>query len=230
MEEMDKVYAFLLLVSITFLGLYLTRKEQYSLQELKRFAVKYIELLHKYYESHGNDVESYTWLIKKSHTIQVQMGGFGMLAHYQPAFRNTVYTNYPIILNMVPEIKNMLKDSLFHKEAQQYAQTIHESLIRYIGSLEERIEEKDKEVANPFIWFREGVKFLLIFPIKLLAWLGIVSDNIASIFYSNSFISIFSGILALIGLVGGVITIALGWDDFSSQIIQYYEVIIKSSY
>jgi hypothetical protein len=90
---------------------------------------------------------------------------------------------------------------------------IGETLGRYFGLSADLIRERQRELRNPLVWFREGVRALLLWPVQLLESLGLGSGSrTASLARSSAFQTI-SGAVAVISFVASVIEILLGWEQ-----------------
>jgi hypothetical protein len=179
------------------------------------FGVEFLENLKKYWESNGADLEAYGWLIHRSNKMQGEMGGLGVVHNYKPPYQNYMITNYSIILNMIPELRKCLEDDLLSRNlAHQYMSALQESLVRYLGSIEDKQEVITKEIKNPIKWFRDGVRDILALPAYLLGWLGVISETAAKRLVSSLLFSAISGIVALVGFVSAIVTIVIGWDQF----------------
>ncbi len=118
---------------------------------------------------------------------------------------------------MLPELRNALSDSyVLSRLADQYAATIQEVIIRHIGSIEEIEEFNRKKLKNPIIWFREGVQLLISSPLYAAFWLGVIKEPVIDRLTGNIIFKFISTFVTLVGFVGSVITIVIGWDQFLS--------------
>jgi hypothetical protein len=52
----------------------------------------------------GADHSLYNWMLSKSDTVQTMLAGHGLIS-FRPAFANFTHSNYPVILNAIPEIQ-----------------------------------------------------------------------------------------------------------------------------
>ena len=86
-------------------------------------------------------------------------------------------------------------------------------LLRYLGHLEELLKDTQKNLRNPIIWFREGFKEIISIPIFLLNWFGIISNKRLSTIKTSVFYKIITGLIALVTLVSGIVTIVVGYDQ-----------------
>jgi len=136
----------------------------------------FIELTNKYFENYDSwtrsgtlDREKYTWLTKNVSRMQSSLGGFGIMDYITP-FQTMKFSNYQIIINTIPKFRD---DSV--KEFDVNA--VDDCLLRYVGNLERLSEKTQKNLKNPFIWFREGFREILSIPIFILNWFGIISKR-----------------------------------------------------
>lgn len=178
-----------------------------------------------YAGSDGTDSEAYTWLIQNSNKMQNALGPLGVYAMFRPPAANYQIPNYPIILNMLPELRKALSDQLLshqllsHRLAPDYHSAIGECLLRYAGSLDQRKEVSHANLRNPLVWLREGVRWLLSLPFALLGWVGLLSTQRAAHLSRSGLVRILAAIVTLVGLISGTMGIVLGWTAFSEWVV-----------
>lgn len=216
---MEKLIVAAVIGCTALLGLLLLLRRLNHVSEKRDFAISFLKKLQEYVESMGRNMEIYAWLISHSNKMQNQMGHQGIYGHYRPPFQSYLVTNYPIIINMIPELRGAFEDNfLSDRLANQYFNALQDSIIRHIGSAEEIIKELKIESKNPFIWLREGVRIIIAIPITLLAWFGVITDSVADRIKTSILFKIFAGSIATIGFISAIVTIALGWNDFLEKI------------
>lgn len=182
---------------------------------MRSFAQLYLGKLKEYIKSGGRDFESYSWLTQKSSVMQRQLGRSGVMAAYRPPFVNFQYQNYPILLNMLPDLRNSLVDSYaLGRLADQYSSTLQEVMIRHIGEVDEIESDQRKILKNPIIWLREGIRVLLSSPIYLIQWFGLISETATDRVVDNLIFRFMSSFVVLVGFIGSVISIVVGWEQF----------------
>lgn len=216
----------ILLITITFLGFVLTHREVNKLNSqfdfTNEFRNKFVELSNKYYENYDTysrsgevDNELYHWLTKNSIRMQGELGRYGIIEYIGP-FRSYVVKHYEVILNTLPKYRE--------GKVQEFdANTCDDTLIRYLGLLEESINKANKKIKNPFIWFQKGIRTLLSFPIYLLNWFGIINENSLSKITGNILFKIFTGIIALVAFISSIVTIIQGRADTLKFIKELFE-------
>lgn len=178
------------------------------------FATEFLEQFQKYAASRGQDTEAYGWLVHRSTKMQQHMGDAGVYAYYKPPFANYRVTNYPIILNGIPELRQAYEAGYMSDVGGQIASALQESFVRYMGQLDDLRESHIREMKNPFVWLREGVRLIIASPVYLLSWMGLVGESTASAFIQSRLFKVVSGLVTLVGLIASVMTIVLGWDQF----------------
>lgn len=185
------------------------------------FALEYRNSFCKYLDSKGNDNSLYGWLIYRSNKMQNQMGPQGLISKFKPPYTSYIYSNYPIILNMIPALNDSLHDSLLYNQSSQYARAIDEALLRYNGSLNDKHEYIYSRLHSPIAWLQEGISQTVGTPIYVLSVFGIISMTTAGRIISSMLFRTTSGLITLIGLVSSVIGLVVGWDDFLLKISMF---------
>jgi hypothetical protein len=170
---------------------------------------KFIDFTNKYFKNYdrwnqsGNlDGELYVWLTKNVSKIQNSVGQFGIMDYLAP-FQTYQISNYQIIINTIPKFRDgQVKDFDVN--------SVDDCLLRYIGYLEEHNKETQKNLRNPIIWFRIGFQEIISIPLFILNWFGIFSKSRVNGIMGSTIYKIFTGIIALITLLSGIVTIIQG--------------------
>ncbi|MFC5735892.1 hypothetical protein [Cytobacillus gottheilii] len=184
------------------------------------------EYLNKFRE-YGNslikdneDYQVYEWLTMRGPKMQAKVGELGIAKGFIPPFSNIQYNTYQIIVNALPTLRDEARDpmrsynSLQNKIVHNYLTMIDDVLLRYIGRLENRLEDVRTQLKNPFIWLREGVQFFVQIPILLLYWSGLIKYTTYYRFSNNFIIKFINFLIILIGLGSSIITIVTGYNPF----------------
>jgi hypothetical protein len=169
------------------------------------FSNKYFKTYDRYSRTGDFDGEQYVWLTMNVSKIQNYVGSFGEMT-YKPAFQNYMINNYQIIINTIPKYREGQVES-FDVGA------VDDCLLRYIGHLEEYSKDTQKNLRNPIVWFREGFREIMSIPIFILSWFGIISNRTVNSIKNSLLYKVISGLIALVTLVSGVVTIILGYDQ-----------------
>ena len=206
---MSTVQVILLLIILMTIGLFNLLIDQRKLIEKHNFASEYLSRFQQFKNSYRTDFngETYYWLTSHVSKIQSNLGFFGIVLNYQPAFSNYIHKSYQIIVNTLPEMRNMRADSSMINASE-------DALIRYIGFLDDAYENSINQIKNPFKWLKTGVQSIISLPFFILYWLGLISSSFLEKIINNSILKLISGFIALIGFIASIMSIILGWETF----------------
>lgn len=204
------------LIIVLLTGLILSfRRHSKILKDLdfaREYRDKFVEFVNHYFKNNdrwsnkGNiDGETYVWLTMNVNKIQNKVGGFGIMT-YKPAYQNYMINNYQLIVNTLPLFRE-------GKVENFDANSVDDCLLRYLGHLEGNTQESLKNLKNPIIWFREGIREILSIPILLLSWFGIFSTRTVNRIIDSAFFKIIAGLFALVTFISGVVTIIVGYKE-----------------
>jgi len=88
--------------------------------------------------------------------------------------------------------------------------------------LEENQKSIQRELRNPIIWFREGIRQILSVPVFFLNWFGIISSRTLNSVKDSLIFKVVSGLIAFVTLVSGVVTIIVGYEDTLKFILKIF--------
>ncbi len=218
---MDRAIAISIVVVLLITGFIRLFREVIHLAEKTTFANEFRDKFIVYMKSQGKDYQTYAWLIQKSPKIQSEMGGFGYLASFRPPYANYMINNYPIIVNILPEIRKEVEEDSYLRNVRalnEYGALIQESLLRYLGSLSDMHNAAKKRLKNPAIWLTEGVSWVLLFPISVLNWVGIIGETLVKKIASNPLFKIIAGLLTILSALSTLMTVVVGWESFLNAV------------
>lgn len=183
-----------------------------------------VEFLDKYRE-YANGVlqenineELYQWIKLRSSKMQNMMGSYGIANSYQPPLSDLIYRNHQIIVNGLSEIRRSYSlvqntgSSLAYGSLNEIVRMIDDCILLYVGHLNDLEEEIVSDIKNPFRWFREGIRFIVLLPISFLHWSGMINYNTYNKITNNLIVKIFTTIITLIGFISSIIGIVQGYD------------------
>jgi len=151
------------------------------------------------------------------------MGDGGIIAFKQP-FSNYQIPNYPIILNLLPELRKTIERlPISNSLVGDYAIALQEALLRHMGALEDSLQTSRNYLKNPLVWFREGVGAILFSPFSLLAWMGVIGQSTISWIKNTLIFRRVSGIITFIGAFSAIMSIVLGWEEFLTVIKGFFK-------
>jgi hypothetical protein len=173
---------------------------------------KFIEFSNNYFETYDRwsragdfDGQLYVWLTTKVSKIQGNLGSFGIMDYIAP-FQTYRDSNYQIITNTLPKFR----DGTF---IDFDVNSVDDCLLRYIGYLEEYCQDTQNNLKNPIVWFREGFKEIISIPLFILSSFGIFSRRTVDNIMDSVIFKIFAGLIALVTLVSGLVTIVVSYDQ-----------------
>lgn len=177
----------------------------------------YVTYLNKYFTNdiYSQEVkrgkaenELHTKLLRQAPKAQRLLLGAGFV-DYQPAFAEYRINNYPILVNIVPKLRNPAG-------LTEEFEWINKILIMQLGQYEELHESMKKEIVNPLILLREGVQFFVTLPIFLLYWTNIIEYSTQNRLSNNIVVKFINFLIIIIGFVSAIVTIVLGWESFKT--------------
>ncbi|MEC0106894.1 hypothetical protein P4H27_08080 [Paenibacillus taichungensis] len=217
-----------IVASVIFIGFIKSYMDYNSKSNQNEFA---IEFLNNYREfcnelfKNNFDEEKYQWLKLNSSKMQSSMGRYGIAASYKPGGANYFSKNYQVIVNSLPEIRNQYRRmingfglSFEWRMLEETVRMIEEVLLTYIGAQSNIVEDAKKELRNPLIWLREGVRFIVTSPISLFYWSGLMQYSTYNTISNNFFVKLISFLIGLIGLISSIVTIVTGYTPFKNII------------
>lgn len=187
------------------------------------FALEFRERFIAYCNSSGEDNAAYTWLTLNCTRMQNEMGPMGIYSAFRPPHAQFMLQNYPIIMNMLPELKRWFSEhrqgfGAFGSMVDSYASAIDEALLRYIGVTQQTEQEARQRLKNPLLWLRTGVEQVLSLPLFIFVWFGLAGISAVRRLQANVLFKIISVVTTVVGLISGVMGMVLGWHDMAELI------------
>lgn len=158
--------------------------------------------------------------------MQRELGSDGIMAVMYDPLKGIRTTNYQMLINFLPEMNEYYDmwdsfgrpNTIIHQRFMNSANICRDMFIRHVGSLEELMEDEKKRWYNPFSCLVEGVKVILWIPFYILTSFGLFTGNVFSYWRTKPVTKISSALIAIIGLLSSVVTIAIGWEQFTKII------------
>lgn len=199
-------------VALCAIGLIAQLRAASSLASALAFATEYRERLHILVND--ADGHAYEWLTLNANRMQVEMGTQGLMT-FKPPFAGHVIHNYPVVLNVLPELRKCLSDRLLSNNLGQYASLLDEALVRHQGSLIERHRQAIASAKNPIARLASGIRSVLSAPLWFLAAAGVLPRSFASRVAGSAFYRVLAGLVATVGFVSAVVGLVTGWGQFA---------------
>lgn len=199
-----------------------------SLNKRREFTVSFrnsfIELVNTFFKSGKLSNQEYIKCIHDIDAIQEELGDDGVIAHFIDQSHGMQGHNYQLFMNIIPEMRSaerMTDNDIVMERISQLIGMCDDSLLRHVGNIERKLDAERRGLFNPISCFGEGVRFIVGLPIDILSWCGLIRTSRIDSVRGSWLFKILSGIVTLIGLVGSIITIALGWDEASALITRF---------
>ena len=220
---MDRIVPASVILIVALIGFIYIFQRVKQLADNRQSANDFRDKLNAYLNSQGQDYQTYSWLIHRSSRIQSEMGPFGIVGALRPPYADYIYRNYPIVFNSLREIRRGFEDDRFLRNTRalcEYGALLNESVLRYIGALDDLLELERKGLRNPFVWLQDGVKQILLLPFTLLFRFGVMGGATIDTVARNPVFRILSGLVALLSVLSAIITIVVGWEPFINIVRQ----------
>ncbi len=148
--------------------------------------------------------------------MQQQLGSQGLMA-FRPPFANHVIHNYPVVLNVLPDLRKCLTDQVLSRNLLgEYHALLEEALLRHQGSLLQCHSNAVGSLWNPVVWLTAGIRSVLAAPLWLLSSAGLLPRSVASRVAGSRFYRVVAGLFATVGFVSAIVTLVTGWEQFVS--------------
>ena len=176
----------------------------------------FIDLVNYFSEHHSFNTPAYDKYMHDVDTIHLELGRDGMV-WMNDKLTGITSSTYQPLENLTEEMRNeaaLLSNYLTDIRLNNLYGICDDILRRHIGNLDRMVSEEKKQLYNPIVCFGEGIRNIIRLPVKILVWLGLVSDNREASFVGSIFFKVFDGFVTIIGFVSSIFTIVLGWDEF----------------
>lgn len=195
------------------------KKVKNNISECENYRYKVCEFIEKINQDEFS-YEVFEYLNSQSYSIQKIIGAFGVAANYKPSYANYFITNYDIIIN---EVNNLLScySNGFRKGISDSLIMIDSSIGKYMGYAEDKRKKVFKDLCNPFVWIREGVRAIVTFPIFFMYWTGIIEYSNYNKIQNNKIVRFGSVIFGTLGFISTLITIITGYEPFMNIISSF---------
>lgn len=226
---MDRIIPIIILIGLAALGFIIKFVEIYDLNKrltfTKEYRDKFIALCNDIFSSNHFDQAIYYELTADVKDMQAELGADGIYAYVQDSLKGVATRNYQALVNFLPELRTAISEKQNSIMAMRLSKSItdcDDMFVRHIGTLTPQIDATRKEAKNPFSCFAEGVRTIIALPILLLKWFGVISGTTSVRLKSNWIVKVISVFVTLIGFVGSVITIIIGWEQFVEVLKKWF--------
>lgn len=218
---MDKLIPIFIIIGVMILGIIMKFIELSDIVKRLTFTNNYRNrlnnLINGILSNNFFDQELYYALTSEVKSMQCELGIDGVIAYVTDPLRGVSVENYQLLVNFLPELRTASSERDNPIMVNRYiklAQDCDDMFIRHLGTLNEIEKTTQKSMFNPFSCFSEGIKFIVSSPILLLNWFGFISDETTRKIKFSWILKFLNIICTLVGFVGGLMSIIVGWRDF----------------
>ncbi|MCC8042748.1 MAG: hypothetical protein LIO69_04455 [Oscillospiraceae bacterium] len=224
---MDKVISICSIIVIVIIGFIVKLIRLHSINKRLEFTSdyrnKFIQYVNQIASDHTINQTLYYELTSKVKEMQMELGEDGVFAYMTDNLRGITAKDYQLLLNFLPETREMLGNSFL---AERYTMSINscdDMFIRHIGSLNSNHSEIRNGIFNPFSNFAEGIKSIILLPFFIFSWCGFITLDSTYKLGQNIIVKILNAVIVILGLIGTIITIVLGWSEFTAIVMKLFE-------
>jgi len=191
------------------------------------FQNSFISLVENFLNSHSLNSVFYERCIHDVDKIQEELGGDGIIAGVIDPLSGTRFLNYQLFMNIFPELRklsSMLDNSVVAARCDQLIGLCDDALRRHGGNLDRAIDQLNNQLWNPITCLGNGFRWIIWLPGNIFNWAGIISSQKVREVHQNRFVKFVENIIVLIGLIGSIFTIILGWNDMVRFIAKFLKI------
>ncbi|MCB0647477.1 MAG: hypothetical protein KDC49_12500 [Saprospiraceae bacterium] len=190
-------------------------KQEKDLLFIEDYRNKFVLLSNEYLKSSTVNNLIFNELNEKSNKAQVVLGVKGYV-QYQAPFSFQLIQNYPIIINTIPKFRT--------GNIEKFDINSCDSILgSKIGIIKDRISTL-KEDDNLKNWFQTGSAWILSIPLEILNFTGVLKTEKLEFIRNSTVFQIFNGFVWMIGLISAIITIFLGWNEFTDILTKFFRI------
>ena len=178
---------------------------------------KFITYVNSIVSNHTFDQKLYYELTSDVNKMQYELGADGVYAHLTDNLKGYSVKNYQLLINFLPETRNILNDInniIMQNRYMQSIQSCDDMFIRHIGTLNQLDEQIRKNLYNPFSNFAQGIRFFVSLPWLILNWFGFISIETKRKITGNFIIKLLNFLVTIVGFASNIIAICVGWEPF----------------
>lgn len=204
---------------VSFLGLLTIWKRimeiQGEMEFIHDYGDKFSKMIKLYFVSHNIEQDTYFWLTKNVNKIQRLLGANGIIHLYRPAYSTTVYSQYHILVNTLPQF---IRSGPHLDDCNSCL----EAITKHIGQLEEQDGKLKNRLRNPLMWLQDGFRFIILLPFYIFRWLGLLESPFIRKVATSAFVQLISGLLSAMAILGTIVGLIVDWDNFVQRIQSWF--------
>jgi hypothetical protein len=156
----------------------------------------------------------YLKLIKDSPRTQTDMGAWGIMASFTPPYSQQRFSNWPIILNSLPLIRQYTDDRPLIRQAGDYVHLADEAMMRAIGSFSDEHSQLRNALLNPLSSIRIGITTIITLPLYFMMEFGILSRGAYNWIRESIIVKTTVFMASIIAFLSAIVGLVTGWASF----------------
>jgi hypothetical protein len=198
--------AFLFLVAVAGCGYLRLFFRLTKLEDSREFIDKYIKKFQRFSETyHGEfDSELYHWLTHRVLRAQSLASDTAVWESFDSKLQDAAAQKSASLVETLDQMGQ-------HSVPADRVQSLTSFMIRYLGGLDDYIENLQQQQKNPLLLFRQGIQGILLAPAMALRWVT-GSDEAAEEVAPRREIGPWTAFLSIISLIVPLFVILVGWD------------------
>ncbi|MFN7116939.1 MAG: hypothetical protein ACK4TA_09090 [Saprospiraceae bacterium] len=165
----------------------------------------FARLVFEYKENEVLNHFLYERLLKSSYSLQTEIDILEKMS-YRPAFAPYIIKNYQVLINTIPKFRDGTIDVVDINFAD-------DSLIRYIGFVENLLSMEIHNLYNPLKWFHSGISALINLPFRVLSSFGLISSSREQQILTHINFKQLSSVIAVFAFIGTVMGIIADFEE-----------------
>ena len=191
------------------------------------FQNNFISLIKDFGATHSLNSVFYERCIHDVDKIQEELDGAGVIAEFIDPLSGIRGRNYQLFMNILPELRKlsgMLDNIIVANRCEQLIGLCDDALQRHEGNLDRAIDQISSQLWNPIACLGNGMRWIIWLPGNIFEWAGIISTQKVHAVHQNRIVKFIENVIVIIGLVGSVFTIILGWNDMIDLIVRFLKM------
>ena len=223
----DRAIALCLMAIIPIWGFEEIQKQFQLAKNKEAFTSEFESFFNTFVDSGGADESAYNDLLQRVNKMQQFLNSLPS-TNFDSAYRPYDYTikqtfegyfpiaNDKIFLHLISYIHDQYNEvSRSSLTPVSEVHFIKETLLKCEGEFRQERETSEAKLRQPSAWIIGGLNTLMAMPLALVRFIGILTADQAAKIASTKPAIVISRLLIVSGLIANVMTIIIGWDDFT---------------
>ena len=210
--------AFLFLVAVAGIGYLRIFFRLNRLEESRQFVDEYIKKFQKFSETYHDafDADLYHWLTHRVLRAQTLAGDAAVWESFDLKLQETATQKSASLVETLDQMGQ-------HSVSTEKVTSLTSFMVRYLGGLDDYIDNLKRQQSNPLLLFRQGIQGILLAPAMAFRWVTGSEAAVKEVAPQRE-IGRWTAFFSIISLVLPVIIILVGW----TPIVQTGSYVVSS--